>query len=104
MDFQRLTAEWFQTIDDRRENFDMNSDEQQDGDYGNQQIPFDDADTEMEEWLHRSQEPLYPTSKISMLACVLVLLNLVHLHNVSNSFMDELLSFLSLDVLPKPNG
>jgi len=62
------------------------------------------GDPEMEEWLRQSQVLLYASSKISALACVLVLMNLAHLHNVSNSFMDELFSFIRLDVLPPSNS
>jgi len=58
----------------------------------------------MQEWLKQSQVPLYTGSKVSALACVLVFMNLAHLHNVSNSFMDELFLFLRLDILPPTNA
>ena len=103
-DFHRLTTEWFQAVDDRRDSVGEVSDYNEVGFENELENDTTFPDTNMEEWLQHSQVPLYTGSKISTLACVLVLLNLAHIHNVSNSFMDKLLSFLRLDILPTSNG
>lgn len=103
-DFQRLAAEWFKNVDERREHYQEEEDvNEEDSDTEPTNVD-ESADPDMEEWLRQSQVPLYEGSRISALACVLVLMNLAHLHNVSNSFMDELFSFLRLDALPSVNG
>jgi len=103
-DFEQMAAEWFEGIDERRNNLFSDTDIDEED---NIDAPIHDTKTaqpEMEEWLRQSKVPLYEGSKISVLACVLVLMNLAHLHNVSNAFMDELLFFFRVDVLPPSNG
>ena len=103
-DFNRMTREWFQKVDERRENLFVNDDIDEDGNTDDAEDIDHTVNEDMDEWLKESQVPLYPGSKLSSLACVLVLMNLAHLHNVSNSFMDELFSFMRLDMLPEQNA
>ena len=103
-DFQRMTREWFHNVDERRESLFAASDGDEDGNEERQHEEDSHVDENMEEWLKQSQVPLYQGSKLSALACVLVLMNLAHLHNVSNSFMDELFAFMRLDMLPGSNA
>lgn len=48
--------------------------------------------------------PLFHGSSLSMLACVLILLNICRMHRVSNAFINELLHVLSRSILPSPNS
>ena len=104
LDFHRMAAEWFFDVDTRREEMNFGNQNVEDNVDGIGDEGFDDDEQSMEDWVHSTQVPLYHGSKISALACILVLMNLAHLHNVSNSFMDELFSFMRLDVLPLSNG
>lgn len=51
-----------------------------------------------------SNVPLYERSHLSMLTCILMLLNACASHKCTNVFMDELLSLLENYVLPKLNN
>jgi len=103
-DFHRLATKWLQAVDDKRECMADNSGVHENGQNEEEDELLDFLNMNLQEWLHHSQVPLYRGSKLSTLACVLVLMNLALLYNGSNSFMDELLSFLRLDILLLSNG
>jgi hypothetical protein len=51
----------------------------------------------------KAQTPLYEGCPNSRLASILLLLNLVTTHGVSNTFVDELFTILWVDLFPKDN-
>jgi len=55
----------------------------------------------MDAMLAKTSTPLYEGFTINMLSTILLLLNLRIVHGVSNAFMNELFSFLHLELLPK---
>jgi hypothetical protein len=57
----------------------------------------------MDAMLAKALTLLYEGSTTNMLSTILLLLNLRIVHGVSNVFMNELLSFLHLELLPKVN-
>jgi hypothetical protein len=57
----------------------------------------------MDAMLAKALTLLYEGFTINMLSTILLLLNLRIVHGVSNVFMNELFSFLHLELLPKVN-
>jgi hypothetical protein len=57
----------------------------------------------MEAMIIKTSTPLYEGSSTSMLAAMLLLLNLRTVHGVNNVFMDEFFSLLRKELLPKGN-
>lgn len=57
----------------------------------------------MEELFTQATTPLYPGSKTSVVSATIIIMNMCVVFRVSNKFTDELLQFLSQDLLPKGN-
>ncbi len=57
----------------------------------------------MEAMITKASTPIYEGSSTSMLAAMLLLLNLRTIHGVSSVFMDELFSLLRKELLSKGN-
>ena len=64
-----------------------------------------DSDTMdgLEELFTQATTPLYPGSKTSVVSATIIIMNMCVVFRVSNKFTDELLQFLSQDLLPKGN-
>jgi hypothetical protein len=65
------------------------------------EVEFDDDD--MEELLRESTQPIFESATQNRLQAAIVLLNMSSVFGISHSFMDELLTYLSADLLPNSN-
>ena len=71
---------------------------------------FDDGEdvdmdnSEYEELMRESQEPIYEGCKLNRLEVAIVLVTICTLFSIPYTFLDELLNFLSQDLLPKSNN
>ena len=59
--------------------------------------------SDMEQLIRESTEVLYEGCAINRLQAAIVLLNMANLYAIPNTFMDELLSFVAIDLLPQSN-
>lgn len=57
----------------------------------------------LEELYEQATTPLYTGSKCSVVSATIVIMNMCAVFRVSNRFMDELLRYLSTDLLPQDN-
>lgn len=57
----------------------------------------------MEELIQENIQPLYEGCAVNRLQASIVLMNMANLYGVPHTFMDEMLSFLSSDLLPQSN-
>ena len=62
-----------------------------------------DADA-MDEMISESTQPVWDGCGINRLQAGIILMNMCNLHGVPNTFLDELLTFLSSDLLPRGNN
>ena len=62
-----------------------------------------DADA-MDEMISQSTQPVWDGCGINCLQASIILMNMYNLHGVPNTFLDELLTFLSSDLLPRGNN
>ena len=60
-------------------------------------------DDNMEELIHESTQPLYDGCSINCLQAGIVIMNMCNIHGMLHAFLDELLSFMALDLLPWAN-
>jgi hypothetical protein len=72
-----------------------------DASYINFSIDSKQHEIVMEAMITKASTPLYEGSYTSMLATMLLLLNLRSIHGVNNVFMDEFFSLLHKEMLPK---
>jgi hypothetical protein len=62
-----------------------------------------DAD-DMEETIWETTQPVWEGCSINRLQAGIVFMNMCNLYGVPNTFLDELLTFLSVDLLPRGNN
>lgn len=58
----------------------------------------------MEELLQESTQPLYEGCGVNRLQTSIVMMNMINLYGVPQTFLDEMLCFLSADLLPQANS
>jgi hypothetical protein len=58
----------------------------------------------MEEMIRESTQPVWDGCAINRLQASIILMNMCTVHRVPNTFLDELLTFLSADLLPRGNN
>jgi hypothetical protein len=58
---------------------------------------------QFEELMSQATKPLYEGLNVSLISATIVLINMAVIHGVSNAYMDELLKYLGIVLLPKGN-
>jgi hypothetical protein len=57
----------------------------------------------LEEMYRQASQPVYGGKNVSIVSAIIVIINMSVIHGVSNVFVDELLTFLSMILLPEGN-
>ena len=65
------------------------------------EVEFDDDD--MEDLLQESMQPIFESTPRNRLQAMIMLLNMNSIFKISHNFMDELLTYLSANLLPNSN-
>jgi hypothetical protein len=64
---------------------------------------FEESMEKLDEMYQQASQVVYTEKTVSIVSAVIVIINMAVIHGVSNSYVDELLKYLSTVLLPKGN-
>ena len=103
VNFEEMAENYFSRVDEIHGQFREMEDETLDFDDMSSEEDEPDCTPIVEALLRESMQPLYPGSENSRLQFSIILMSLCTLYSFSHHCLDEILTFLKYDVLPKDN-